>query len=115
MLIASNSEEFDQSIEGLSSLASFLNQYSVDGCASQPRERTAFGMAALEAHTNLFTFKGPKMEVEEINFPSHLDPAGRLMAEVRRRSFCYTVDNAVDYKEVAFQAEGFVTLLSSAV
>lgn len=105
MLVASGSNDFNQSIEGLSSLVAFLNQYSVDGCANRPRERNTFGMAALEAQTNLFTFKSPKMECDETTFPSHLDPLGKLMVDVRRRSFCYTTDNVVEFKEVAFQEE----------
>lgn len=100
-LVAYSSDEFQRSLEGLASLAAYLNQYAIDGNAMPPKERNAFGMPAIAAETNLFTYRQLEMEFEEMDFPSNLDPSGRIMAEVRRRSFCYTTDNAVEYSEIA--------------
>lgn len=104
MIAADACPYFSDSLEGLASLTAFLNQYATDGVARPPRSRTAFGIEALEAQTNLFSHKHSNMEHEECPFPTSLDPEGRLMAEVRRRSFCYTTDNAVEYGEIASAA-----------
>lgn len=97
MIAAEDSVDFKRSVDGLSSLSTFLNQYATDGVARMPAQRTAFGVPALDAQTNLFTRKHPKMEHEELVLPEYMDPYGKLMAEVRRRSFCYTTENEVQY------------------
>lgn len=98
--------DFTSGLEGLASLTAFLNQYATDGVARPPRDRTAFGIEALEAQTNLFNHKHPNMEHEERPFPADMDPEGKLMAEVRRKSFCYTTDNVVEYAESSSATTG---------
>lgn len=101
MIAAIDSPEFEQSVDGITALSTFLNQMSMDGCARMPPRRSFFGAPAVEACTNLFSHKHADMEYEEILLPTYMDPKGRLMEEVRRKSFCHTSDNAVHYSEIA--------------
>lgn len=101
MVAATESQEFEESMDGIATLSTFLNQMSKDGCARLPLRRSFFGASAVEAYTSLFSHKHAGMEYEEIPLPTYMDPKGRLMEEVRRRSFCHTTDNAVHYSEIA--------------
>lgn len=101
MIAAADSQEFERSVDGVTALSTFLNQMSMDGCARLPPRRSFFGAPAVEAYTNLFSHKHADMEYEEISLPTYMDPKGRLMEEVRRRSFCHTSDNVVHYNEIA--------------
>lgn len=101
MIAAENSTAFEQCVDSITTLSTFLNQMSTDGCARPPARRSFFGMPALEACTNLFSHKHADMEYEEIELPAYMDPRGRLMEDVRRRSFCHTSDNSVHYSEMA--------------
>lgn len=99
-LVASRSPEFTSATEAIRSLSMFLNQFSTDIAARVPPPVKLIGMDAIVAHTKLFTKKSDVVEGEEINLPAYIDRKGNVLEEVRRRGFCYTQDNEVEYAEI---------------
>lgn len=105
MVAAYPSEDMTNSLEGITTLITYLNQYSTDGIARPFKHRRIFGMDAVEAETALFTRKKEGIEYEEIPLPRYMDRDGRLCAEVKRKGFCYVEENVVMYNETAERLE----------
>lgn len=112
MITAADSKEFMYAVEALSCLATYLNQYATEGQARQLSSRTAYGLPAIDAQTQLFVHEHEKNGHQELEFPAYMDPFGRIMGEVRKKSFCYTTDNVVEYAETASATDNRYALSS---
>lgn len=78
----------------------YLNQFSTDTAAHIPSPRKVIGLDSIVAHTKLFTRKEDVVDEEELSLPAYMDRNGTVLEEVRRKGFCYTQENDVEYAEI---------------
>lgn len=98
--MAPDSTEFIASIQALRSLCMFLNQFSADVAADAFPTPKVLGMDSISAHTKLFTRKADATDGEDLVLPLYMDRKGRMLEGIRRKGFCYTRDNEVEYAEM---------------
>lgn len=98
-IVAKDSPDFDQDIEGLTSLSTYLQEFSIDGAAKNFYHSKAFGLNAVLAQTDLFTKIDDAGDDEECQLPRYIDPSRNMMELIHQSSFRYTRDNVVEYSE----------------
>lgn len=98
---AHDSEGFRHSLEGLASLAGFLDQSSLTGAVIRPRSSDGSTEDGFTACTNLFTNKRSRIASDECPMPEWVDPQGKVLEHVRRKGYCYTTENVVQYGEIS--------------
>ncbi|EIM83153.1 uncharacterized protein STEHIDRAFT_114154 [Stereum hirsutum FP-91666 SS1] len=98
-IVAPESSGFDLSMDALTSLGSYLEQFSTEGPNLHFKPRKVLNLSALEARCNLFSRQEESVNHPLCNLPTYMDPKGKLAAQIRRRSYCHTTDNVVQYAE----------------
>lgn len=97
--MAKDSPDFAEDIEGLTCLATYLQEFSIDGATKNFYHNKAFGLDAVIAQTDLFTKIGDAGDDEECELPRYIDPSRNMMELIHQSSYRYTRDNVVEYSE----------------
>lgn len=101
MIVAPKSSGFEQSIDAVKCLGQYLEQFCTAGPTLRFQPRGILGLDGIETRCNLFTRYEENMRHPICSLPEYMDLSGRLAAQIRKHSYCYTTDNVVEYGESA--------------
>lgn len=99
MIAADEAPDFAKAMECIGAVKAVFDQFGEDTITNQCTGHTLFGIETLEANTALFTHDTERGLYPIIELPSYIDPTGFIGKSVRKRLFCHTTDNAVQYGE----------------